>query len=302
MELGIIGLGKMGGNMLKKLVEQGHQVFGYDLNPQYVKEAVSTGGKGADSLQDLMNKLKKPRNIWVMLPHGEPTNSTIEKLIDICSNDDLIIDGGNSHYLDTIQNGLKCEAKGVKFADCGVSGGVWGLEIGYNLMIGGEEEDFKRMEAVYKSLAPLNGYAYLGKHGSGHFVKMIHNALEYVMLQGIGEAFECLERSEFDLDPGKIASLWNNGSVVRCWLLELLSDTFKKDKDILNKTAPYIEDSGTGRWTTEYAVKAGIPVPAITLSLYERFASRIDERVSSKVIAVLRNDFGGHAIKKEAGK
>jgi 6-phosphogluconate dehydrogenase len=299
MELGMIGLGKMGGNMLKKLVASGHQVFGYDLNPQYIKDAVSVGGRAADSLSDLVNKLKKPRNIWVMLPHGEPTNSTIEKLLEMSVTGDLIIDGGNSHYLDTIQNSLKCEAKGVRFADCGVSGGIWGLQIGYNLMIGGDEDDFNRMEPIYKSLAPANGYSYLGKHGSGHFVKMIHNALEYVMLQGIGEAFECLERSDFNLDLGKIASLWNNGSVVRCWLLELLSDTFKKEKDILNKTAPFIDDSGTARWTTEFALQAGIPVPAITLSLFERFASRIDERVSSKIIAVLRNDFGGHEVKKE---
>ncbi len=302
MELGIIGLGKMGGNMLKKLVASGHQVFGYDLNPQYVKTAVSVGGKGADSLDDLIKKLRKPRNIWIMLPAGEPTNSTIEKILELSVSGDLIIDGGNSHYLDTLQNASKCEAKGVRFADCGVSGGIWGMRMGYNLMIGGDLDDFKKMEPIYKSLAPANGYSYLGKHGAGHFVKMIHNALEYVILQGIGESFELLERSEFNIDLGKVAALWNNGSVVRCWLLELLADTFKKDKDVLEKTAPFIEDSGTGRWTTEYALKMGIPVPAITLSLYERFASRIDERVSSKVIAVLRNDFGGHEVKKEGDK
>ena len=300
MELGMIGLGRMGGNMLKKLVESGHTVVGFDLNAQNVKDAEATGGKGANSIEDLLQKLKKPRNIWVMLPHGTPTTDTIENIIDLADKDDLIIDGGNSHYLDTMKLAEKCISNGVRFTDCGVSGGIWGLEVGYNLMIGGEAEDFKRMEPVYKTLAPENGYKYLGKHGAGHFVKMIHNALEYVMLQGIGEAFECLERSDFNLDLMQIASLWNHGSVVRCWLLELLVDSFTKDKDILKKTAPFIDDSGTGRWTTEFAVQNSIPVPAMTTSLYERFASRIEERVSSKIIAVLRNEFGGHPIKKES--
>jgi 6-phosphogluconate dehydrogenase len=299
MELGMIGLGRMGGNMLKKLVESGHTVIGFDLNAQNVKDVVSAGGKGADSIEDLLQKLKKPRNIWVMLPHGTPTTETIEIIIDLAAKDDLIIDGGNSHYSETMNLAEKCLANGIRFADCGVSGGIWGLEVGYNLMIGGEEEDFKRMEPVYKTLAPENGYKYLGKHGAGHFVKMIHNALEYVMLQGIGEAFECLERSEFKLDLMQIASLWNHGSVVRCWLLELLADSFTKDKDVLKKTAPFIDDSGTGRWATEFAVQNSIPVPAMTTSLYERFESRIEERISSKIIAVLRNEFGGHAIKKE---
>lgn len=300
MELGMIGLGRMGGNMLKKLVESGHTVVGYDLNAQYVKDATTIGGKGAESIEDMLQKLKRPRNIWVMLPHGKATTDTIEIIIDLAAKDDLIIDGGNSHYSDTLMLAEKCISNGIRFADCGVSGGIWGLEVGYNLMIGGEEEDFKRMEPIYKTMAPENGYKYLGKNGAGHFVKMIHNALEYVMLQGIGEAFECLDRSEFKLDLMQIASLWNHGSVVRCWLLELLADSFTKDKDVLKKTAPFIDDSGTGRWATEFAVQNSIPVPAMTTSLYERFASRIDERVSSKIIAVLRNEFGGHPIKTES--
>jgi 6-phosphogluconate dehydrogenase len=299
MELGMIGLGRMGGNMLKKLAESKHTVIGFDLNAQNVKAGVAAGGKAAESLEDLIDKLKKPRNIWVMLPHGKPTTDTIEDIIDLAAKDDLIIDGGNSHYLDSMKLAEKCISNGVRFADCGVSGGIWGLEAGYNLMVGGEEEDFKRMEPIYKSLAPEYGYKYLGKHGAGHFVKMIHNALEYVMLQGIGEAFECLERSEFKLDLKQVASLWNHGSVVRCWLLDLLVDSFAKDKDVLKKTAPFIDDSGTGRWATEFAVQNSIPVPAMTTSLYERFASRIDERVSAKIIAVLRNEFGGHPLKKE---
>jgi 6-phosphogluconate dehydrogenase len=299
MELGMIGLGRMGGNMLKKLVESGHTVVGFDLNNKSVKDAIDAGGKGADSVEDLLQKLKKPRNIWVMLPHGKPTIEIIENIIDLADKEDLIIDGGNSHYLDTMKLAEKCVTNGLRFADCGVSGGIWGLEVGYNLMIGGDMEDFKRMEPVYKSMAPENGYQYLGKHGAGHFVKMIHNALEYVMLQGIGEAFECMYSSEFNLDLKKIASLWNQGAVVRCWLLELLADSFTKDKDILSKTAPFIDDSGTGRWTTEFAVQNSIPVPAMTTSLYERFASRIEERISSKIIAILRNEFGGHPLKME---
>jgi 6-phosphogluconate dehydrogenase len=299
MELGMIGLGRMGGNMLKKLAESGHTVIGFDLNAENIKDGVSVGGKAAESLEDLIEKLKRPRNIWVMLPHGAPTTETIENVIELAAKDDLIIDGGNSHYIDTLKLAEKCKSNGVRFADCGVSGGIWGLEAGYNLMVGGEEEDFKRMEPIYKSLAPEYGYKYLGKHGAGHFVKMIHNALEYVMLQGIGEAFECLERSEFKLDLKQVASLWNHGSVVRCWLLDLLVDSFAKDKDVLKKTAPFIDDSGTGRWATEFAVQNSIPVPAMTTSLYERFASRIDERISAKIIAVLRNEFGGHPLKKE---
>ena len=299
MKIGLIGLGKMGGNMLKRLKNDNHEIVAFDLNKDNVKKAIEDGGIGADSPEDLVSKLETPRNIWVMVPHGKPTNETIGKLLNLLDKDDLIIDGGNSHYTESIHNSEKCKEKGVHFIDAGVSGGIWGLKIGYNLMVGGTEKAVKRVEPIFISLAPENGYAHVGKTGAGHFVKMIHNALEYVMLQGIGEAFECMFRSEFDINLEQVSNLWNNGAVVRSWLLELVSDAFKEEGNSLERIAPYIEDSGTARWTTEYAIQNAIPIPAITLSVYERFASREENPFSAKVIAALRNQFGGHDVKEE---
>ncbi len=299
MKIGLIGLGKMGGNMLKRLKIDNHEIVAFDLNKDFVKKAEEDGGIGASSIEDLISKLEKPRNVWIMVPHGKPTDETINKLLDLLDKDDLIIDGGNSHFTESIKNSEKCEKKGIHFVDAGVSGGIWGLKIGYNLMVGGPEKAVKRVEPVFISLAPENGYAHVGGSGAGHFVKMIHNALEYVMLQGIGEAFECMFRSDFNIDLQKVANLWNNGAVVRSWLLELAADAFKEEGNSLEKIAPYVDDSGTARWTSEYAIQNAIPVPTITLSLYERFASRQDNPFSAKVIAALRNQFGGHAVKEE---
>ena len=299
MKIGLIGLGKMGGNMLKRLKNDKHEIVAFDLNKDNVKKAVEDGGIGADSIEDLISKLEKPRNVWVMVPHGKATKETIDKLLNLLDKDDLIIDGGNSHYTESIKNGEKCKKKNIHFVDAGVSGGIWGLKIGYNIMVGGPDDAVKRIDPILKTLAPENGYAHFGKTGSGHFVKMVHNALEYVMLQGIGESFECMFRSEFNIDLQKVANLWNHGAVVRSWLLELAADAFKEEGNSLEKIAPYVDDSGTARWTSEYAVQNSIPVPAITLSLYERFASRQDNPFSAKVIAALRNQFGGHAVKKE---
>lgn len=299
MKIGLIGLGKMGANMLKRLKKDDHEIVAFDLNKDLVKKAEEDGGTAAESIEDLVSKVEKPRNVWVMVPHGKPTEETIDKLLNLLDKDDLIVDGGNSHYTESIKNGEKCHNKGIHFVDAGVSGGIWGLKIGYNLMVGGPDEAVKRVEPVLISLAPENGYAHVGKTGAGHFVKMIHNALEYVMLQGIGESFECMYRSDFDIDLKKVADLWNHGAVVRSWLLELAVDAFKEEGDSLEKIAPYVDDSGTARWTSEYAIKNAIPVPAITLSLYERFASRQEEAYSAKVIAALRNQFGGHAVKEE---
>ncbi len=299
MKIGLIGLGKMGSNMLKRLKKDDHEIVAFDLDDDNVKQAEKDGGIGAESIEDLVSKLDKPRNIWVMVPHGKPTNKTINKLLDLLDEDDLIVDGGNSHYTETMSNAEKSKKKNIHFVDAGVSGGVWGLKIGYNLMVGGDDKSVKRVEPIFKSLAPEDGYAHVGKVGAGHFVKMIHNALEYVMLQGIGEAFECLDRSEFDVDLQKIANLWTHGAVVRSWLLELAADAFKNEGNSLEKIAPYVDDSGTARWTSEYALKNEIPVPTITMSLYERFESRLKEEFSAKVIAALRNQFGGHAVKKE---
>jgi 6-phosphogluconate dehydrogenase len=299
MKIGLIGLGRMGGNMLKRLKNNNHEVVAFDLDKGNVEKAVKDGGIGADSIEDLVSKLEKPRNIWIMVPHGKPTNETINKLLDILDKDDLIIDGGNSHYTESIKNFEKCKEKEIHFVDAGVSGGIWGLKIGYNLMVGGLEKAVKRVEPIFISLAPENGYAHVGKSGAGHFVKMIHNALEYVMLQGIGEAFECLSRAEFDINMEQVSKLWNNGAVVRSWLLELAADAFKEEGNSLDKIAPYVEDSGTARWTTEYAIHNAIPIPAITLSVFERFASREENPFSAKVIAALRNQFGGHPVKEE---
>jgi 6-phosphogluconate dehydrogenase len=299
MKIGLIGLGKMGANMLRRLKKDNHEIVAFDLNKDNVQKAIKDGGIGSNSIEDLVSKLEKPRNVWVMVPHGKPTEETIDKLLNLLDKDDLIVDGGNSHFTESIKNGEKCQKKGIHFVDAGVSGGIWGLKIGYNLMVGGPEKAVKRVEPVLISLAPENGYAHVGETGSGHFVKMVHNALEYVMLQGIGEAFECMYRSEFDIDLKKVADLWNHGAVVRSWLLELAVDAFDEEGNTLDKIAPYVEDSGTARWTSEYAIHNSIPVPAITISLYERFASRQDDPFAAKVIAALRNQFGGHAVKEE---
>ncbi len=299
MKIGLIGLGKMGGNMLKRLKIDQHEIVAFDLNKDFIKKAQEDGGIGAYSIEDLIAKLEMPRNVWIMVPHGKPTDETVNKLLELLDKDDLIIDGGNSHFTESIKNSEKCKKKGIHFVDAGVSGGIWGLKIGYNLMVGGPAKAVKRVEPVFISLAPENGYAHVGGSGAGHFVKMIHNALEYVMLQGIGESFECMYRSDFNIDLQKVANLWNNGAVVRSWLLELASDAFKEEGNSLEKIAPYVDDSGTARWTSEYAIQNAIPVPTITLSLYERFASRQDNPFSAKVIAALRNQFGGHAVKEE---
>ena len=299
MKIGLIGLGKMGGNMLRRLKKDNHEIVAFDLNKDFVTKAVEDGGTGADSIEDLVSKLEKPRHIWIMVPHGKPTDDTIDNLLNLLDKDDLIVDGGNSHFTESIKNSVKCEEKGIHFVDAGVSGGIWGLKIGYNLMVGGTKKAIKRVEPVFISLAPENGYAHVGKSGAGHFVKMIHNALEYVILQGIGESFECMHSSDFDINLEQVARLWNNGAVVRSWLLELTADAFKQDGNSLEKIAPYVDDSGTARWTSEYALQNAIPVPTITLSLYERFASRQDNPFSAKVIAALRNQFGGHAVKEE---
>ncbi len=299
MKLGLIGLGKMGGNMVKRLKKDNHEIVAFDLKKENIDQAVVDGAEGAVSIEDLIKKTPAPRNIWVMVPHGEPTEKTISKLLDNLNKDDLIVDGGNSNYKNSMKNADRCHQKGIKFIDCGVSGGIWGLKIGYNLMVGGPDEDFKRMEPIFRSLAPENGYALVGKNGAGHFVKMIHNALEYVMLEGLGEAFECMHRSEFNINLQQVSSLWNNGSVVRSWLIELAAKAFKEEDNDLKKIAPYVDDSGTARWTTDYAVENAVPIPTITMSLYKRFASRQDEPFSDKVIAALRNQFGGHAMKEE---
>jgi 6-phosphogluconate dehydrogenase len=299
MQIGMIGLGRMGGNMALRLVQAGHGVVGYNRNPRNIDAAVKAAIVSAPSVAELVKRLKTPRAIWLMVPHGKPTEESIDTLLDVLAPGDIIVDGGNSRYTDSARAAERSAARGVNFLDVGVSGGVWGREIGYCLMIGGPKTAFDYLEPVFAALAPKDGYALVGASGAGHFVKMMHNAIEYAMLQSLGEGFECLQRSEYGIDLGRVAALWQQGSVVRSWLLDLLTKALREEGNALEHIAGYVEDSGMGRWSIAYAVENAIPIPVITQSLYERFASRQDERFSAKVIAALRKQFGGHAVKKE---
>jgi 6-phosphogluconate dehydrogenase len=297
MELGMIGLGKMGANMTLRLLEGGHNVTVFDFSHQAVANSVAAGAKGASSLEEMAKALPSPRVIWIMVPSGKPVDDTISGLLPHLAPGDILIDGGNSNYKDTCRRAASIAEKRIHYLDAGTSGGIWGLKIGYCLMIGGPKEAFEQAEPIFKTLAPPDGYAYMGASGSGHFVKMVHNGIEYGMLQAYGEGFEILHASEYDLDMKAISHLWNQGSVVRSWLLELAERAFENDAD-LSEIQGYVDDSGEGRWTVMEAMDRNIPAPILTLSLLARFASRQDESFSAKVIAALRNEFGGHAVKK----
>jgi len=299
MQIGMIGLGRMGGNMALRLIQAGHGVVGYNRNPRNIDAAVKAAIVSAPSVAELVKRLKTPRAIWLMVPHGKPTEESIDTLLDVLAPGDIIVDGGNSRYTDSARAAERSAARGVNFLDVGVSGGVWGREIGYCLMIGGPQTAFDYLEPIFAALAPKDGYALVGASGAGHFVKMMHNAIEYAMLQSLGEGFECLQRSEYGIDLGRVAALWQQGSVVRSWLLDLLTKALREEGNALEHIAGYVEDSGMGRWSIAYAVENAIPIPVITQSLYERFASRQEDRFSAKVIAALRKQFGGHAVKKE---
>ena len=287
MQLGMIGLGRMGGNMRERLRRGGHEVIGYDRNPE-----VSDVG----SLSELVDRLTAPRAAWVMVPAGDPTEQTIQELTGLLDKGDLIIDGGNSNFRDSMRRGAELEKKGLLVMDAGTSGGIWGLQIGYCLMVGGSDEAFRHIEPALKTLAPEDGYAHVGPAGAGHFTKMVHNGIEYAMLQAYAEGFEILDASQFDLDLHQIAALWNHGSVVRSWLLELAESAFDKDPD-LSQIRGYVEDSGEGRWTVFEAINENVPAPTIAASLFARFASRQEDSFAMRVIAALRNEFGGHAVK-----
>jgi 6-phosphogluconate dehydrogenase len=298
MELGMIGLGRMGANMTERLVRGGHRVITYDRSAEAIQRVVDKGAVGAHSLAEFVKQLSLPRAIWLMVPSGDPVDQTIDQLLPHLAKGDIIIDGGNSNYKDSIRRAEKLKQPGLNFVDAGTSGGIWGLQVGYCMMIGGEKAVVERLEPIFKTLAPKDGYLHVGPHGAGHFVKMIHNGIEYGMLQAYGEGFELLQASQFDLDLGKIAHLWNQGSVVRSWLLELTESAFQKDPK-LSSIRGYVEDSGEGRWTVEEAIDRNVPAYVLMLSLFARFASRQKDSFSAKVIAALRNEFGGHAVKKE---
>jgi 6-phosphogluconate dehydrogenase len=297
MELGMIGLGRMGANMTERLVRGGHRVISYDRSAEAIQRVVDKGAVGAHSLADFVKQLAPPRIIWLMVPSGDVVDQTIEQLLPTSNQGDVVIDGGNSNYKDSIRRGQKLSALGMHFIDAGTSGGIWGLENGYCMMIGGEKEIVERLAPIFTTLAPEGGYLHVGPNGAGHFVKMIHNGIEYGMLQAYGEGFELLKASQFDLDLAKISHLWNQGSVVRSWLLELAESAFAKDPQ-LSTIKGYVEDSGEGRWTVEEAIEKSVPAAVLTLSLFARFASRQEDSFSAKFVAALRNEFGGHAVKK----
>ena len=303
MQLGMIGLGRMGANMTTRLMRGGdggqkHEVVVYDRSAEAVHTSVGEGAVAATDLKDLVAKLTAPRTVWIMVPSGAPTESTIDELLTLLAPGDCIIDGGNSNFRDSQARYKRCAEKHVSFVDAGTSGGVWGLANGYCLMVGGDEPVVKRCESIFLTLAPKDGFAYVGPSGAGHFSKMVHNGIEYGMLAAYGEGFEILEKSEFGYDLHQLAELWLHGSVVRSWLLELAELAFKEDPD-LDKIRGYVDDSGEGRWTVQAAIDENVPAPVITMSLLSRFVSRQDESFSAKVIAALRNQFGGHAVKTE---
>jgi len=297
MRLAMIGLGRMGGNMVERLLKGGHDVVVYDRSADAIAASVAKGAHAARDLEALCEQLTPPRVVWVMVPAGDPTEKTIADLGERLRPNDIIIDGGNSNFHDSMRRAEHLRVRGIEFVDAGTSGGVWGLTVGYCLMVGASEVAFKVCEPIFRTLAPENGYARMGPPGSGHYVKMVHNGIEYGLLQAYAEGYEILHSStEFQLDLHRIAGLWNQGSVVRSWLNELAESAFSRSGDLADLRG-YVDDSGEGRWTVDEAVRLNVPAPVITLSLLMRLRSRQDESFSAKVIAALRNEFGGHPVK-----
>ena len=298
MDVAMIGLGRMGANMARRLLRGGHRVVVYNRTFARAEELVAEGAEPVRELADVVAALQAPRVVWLMLPHGETTQAAIDELAPRLEPGDILIDGGNAFFKEDIARGEALAERGLRYLDVGTSGGVWGLEVGYCMMVGGERSAFEHVEPLLRTLAPPgDGYGYMGGHGAGHFVKMVHNGVEYGMMQAYGEGFELLEAAPWELDLGQIAALWNNGSVVRSWLLELAADAFAKSPQ-LEGIRGYVEDTGEGRWTVEQSIELGVPLPVIALSLYLRFRSRQDDSFSARVLAALRQEFGGHAVKE----
>jgi 6-phosphogluconate dehydrogenase len=296
MELGFIGLGRMGMNMVIRLVRGGHRVVVYNRSPEKVREATGHGAVGAASVADLVAQLARPRAIWVMVPAGAATQDMIDTVARHLDRDDIVIDGGNTNFHDDMRRAEALKQLGLRYMDVGTSGGIWGLQVGYCLMIGGDEAVFRHLEPLFRTLAPENGYGHMGAHGAGHYVKMVHNGIEYGMMQAIAEGFALMHKSPYGLELPKIADLWMQGSVVRSWLVELAGRALSEDP-ALQKIRGWVEDSGEGRWTVQDAIDQAVPAWTITAALFTRFRSREEDSFADKMLAALRNQFGGHAVK-----
>jgi 6-phosphogluconate dehydrogenase len=300
MELGFVGLGKMGLNMVTRLRRGGHRIVAFDRAFEAVARAENAGADGADSLPNLVARLSAPRAIWIMVPAGAPTESTVTSLGELLSDGDTIIDGGNTNFQDDVRRATALKARGISYIDAGTSGGIWGLQEGYCLMVGGEAAVCRRLEPIFHTLAPPNGYLRVGESGAGHYVKMIHNGIEYGLMQAYAEGFELMHTSEYHIDVAKVAALWMQGSVVRSWLLELTARALAEDPD-LSKLEGYVEDSGEGRWTLGEAIAHSVPMPVLTAALFTRFRSREDDPFAERLLAALRQQFGGHPVKPRGG-
>lgn len=298
MEIGFVGLGKMGARMVERLLIKGHEVVVFNRSQGAIDEAVAKGAKGASSLENLVGQLKGRKIVWLMVPAGQAVDENINSILSFLQPNDIIIDGGNSYWRETVERGKKIREKGIHYIDCGTSGGVWGLQNGYCLMYGGDKEACGYAEPIFKALAPEEGYIYCGESGSGHMVKMVHNGIEYGMMQAYAEGFEIMKNSPYDIDLEKVSRTWMHGSVVRSWLLELIGNALEEDAE-LEAIKDYVADSGEGRWTVQTAIDFDVPAHVITASLFTRFASRQDSSYAMKLLAAMRNQFGGHEIKKK---
>ena len=298
MKIGFVGLGRMGANMVRRLLRDGHEVVAFNRTAEKTREIAGEGAEAAFTLEELVAKLEKPRSVWIMVPAGDATEAQIQDLMAILEPGDTIVDGGNTNFHDDQRRYPELKAKGVNYVDAGVSGGIWGLANGFCLMVGGDPEPVGRLEPIFTSLAPADGYLHVGGPGAGHYVKMVHNGIEYGMMQAYAEGFEILHSSEYKLDLHGIAHIWNHGSVVRSWLLELAERAFENDQDLAHLKG-WVADSGEGRWTVQEAIDRDVPAPVITMSLLMRLRSRQDDSYGAKVLAALRNEFGGHAVKTE---
>ncbi|TME12792.1 MAG: decarboxylating 6-phosphogluconate dehydrogenase [Chloroflexi bacterium] len=297
MHLGFIGLGRMGSNMVRRLLRDGHSVVAYNRSPEKTQEIAGEGATASFTIAELVAALEKPRVAWIMVPAGDATEAQVKELLEHLEPGDTIVDGGNTNFHDDVRRHAELAEHGIRYVDAGVSGGIWGLQNGFCLMVGGNRDAVEPLEPIFRSLAPQDGYLHTGGPGSGHYVKMIHNGIEYGLMQAYAEGFEILHASDYKLDLEKISDLWNHGSVVRSWLLELAALAFKSNGQDLTPLKGWVADSGEGRWTVQEAIDHDVPAPVITLSLQTRFRSRQDDSYGAKVLAALRNEFGGHAVK-----